>query len=142
MDVEQITIDEFQARLKSQDVGERQHMAVKCPVCGTVQSMASLVAVGVPAENAEDYIGFSCEGRFSGSGPWPSRMDESEAAATRRKVRGCDWTLGGLFKIHRLEVVALGKAHPMFEAATKEEACALKAEIISRTTQAADGGAA
>lgn len=56
-----------------------------CPQCETPQSMLDLVEVGVSRDKVTDYIGFSCIGRFT-------------------KDKGCDWTLGGLFHIHKLEV--------------------------------------
>jgi hypothetical protein len=118
MAVEVISIDEVHARMKAQGVSAREHVAFRCPICGTVQSMASLLKAGAPADKLETYIGFSCEGRFSDAGPWPGR----KASAARRKVRGCDWTLGGLFKIHKLEVEKDGKRQMVFEIATKDEA--------------------
>jgi hypothetical protein len=42
-------------------------------------------------------------------------------------VRGCDWTLGGLFTIHELIVVDEdGKDNPLFVPATADEAQALE----------------
>lgn len=57
-----------------------------CPVCKTPQSMVDLVEVGVDKDKVQNYIGFSCIGRFT-------------------DTKGCDWTLGGLFQIHTLEVI-------------------------------------
>lgn len=119
----QISIDELHTRFKAQGVSAREHIAFKCVVCGTVQSMASLQKAGCPAEKSESQVGFSCEGRWRNAGPWPA--DAKKAA--KRSVRGCDWTLGGLFHIHKLEVVsAEGKAQAIFEVATPEEAQALQ----------------
>lgn len=119
----QISIDDLHARFRAQGVSAREHIAFKCVVCGTVQSMASLQKAGCPAEKSESQVGFSCEGRWSSAGPWPANPRKRLA----RKVRGCDWTLGGLFHIHKLEVVnAEGKAQPIFEIAAPEEAQALQ----------------
>ena len=118
--VEQITVAEFHNRLRGQGVPNQNHAALVCPICGTVQSMASLIAAGASPEQAERSIGFSCEGRITGAGPWSSK-----ASAKRKAVRGCDWSLGGLFRIHKLEVIADGKPHPRFEIATPEQAQAL-----------------
>jgi hypothetical protein len=42
---------------------------------------------------------------------------------------GCNWTLGGLFQMHALEVVTEdGERHPRFEVATPEEA---KAHLVA-----------
>lgn len=121
--VEQIDVAEFHRRLKAQGVSSRNHAALKCPMCDTVQSLASLVAAGATPEEAERLIGFSCEGRLTDAGPPPNKPTE------KRRVRGCNWTLGGLFKLHRLEVIADGEPHPRFEVATPEEAKALEASL-------------
>jgi hypothetical protein len=124
---EQVTIPEFHRRLLSQGVSTREHFALVCPVCGTVQSIASLRRAGAPEDRIEGALGFSCEGRFSNVGTWPSAKDCSAKADERRGVRGCDWTLGGLFQLHELEVIADdGTVHPRFRVATPEEARALQ----------------
>ncbi len=41
-----LTIPEFHAELKAQGVPNQNHAALKCPICGTVQSMADFVAAG------------------------------------------------------------------------------------------------
>jgi hypothetical protein len=56
-----------------------------CPSCKTVQSGSDLVARGVPEERVQSIIGFSCIGRYD-------------------PLSGCDWSLGGLFRIHELEI--------------------------------------
>jgi hypothetical protein len=99
-----------------------------CVTCGTVQSMASLVVAGASPEEAETLIGFSCEGRLTGAGPWPHSPN-----AWRRAVRGCDWSLGGLFRLHRLQVNDGERMHPMFAIATPEQAQALASAIEARS---------
>ena len=127
---ERITVSEFHARLKAQGVPNQNHAALVCPVCETVQSMASLVAAGATPEEAERCIGFSCEGRLTGAGPWSSK------SAKRRAVRGCDWSLGGLFRIHGLEVLTDdGVAHPRFVVASPEQAQALARRIEAGTDE-------
>lgn len=108
-----MTLDEFHAALKAQGV-PREHLALKCPVCKTVQSMRDLATAGVAEDKVDTFFGFSCVGRFTNAGP--KQKDEPPG-------RGCDWTLGGLFQIHELEVVTPdGKRHPTFAPATPEEA--------------------
>jgi hypothetical protein len=125
--MEQITIDQLHARFKEQGVSAREHIAFKCLNCGTIQSIASLVKAGCPSEDAEKYVGFSCEGRFSNAGPYPGEKNKTDKAKARRKVRGCDWTLGGLFRLHKVEVLnADGKPQPIFEIASADEAQALE----------------
>lgn len=130
--MEKITLVELHARLRAQGVSSPNHYAFKCPVCGTVQSMASLVQAGASVEKVESAIGFSCEGRFSRAGEWPSRKDKSGKAADRRKVRGCNWTLGGFLQVHKLEVeMDGGETSPAFEIASADEARALEALLES-----------
>lgn len=128
--IERIELAEFHRRLKAQGVSANRHYALTCPICGTVQSMASLVAAGATRESAERQIGFSCEGRLTGAGPWPRKP-----SAARKRVRGCDWSLGGLFRLHRLEVIAEGEVHPRFEVATADQAQALASAIDATTTE-------
>ena len=109
-----MTLDEFKAALLAQGV-PREHMALICPMCATVQSATDLIDAdaGADFDAVERYLGFSCVGRFTGAG------------APRRKPDGnaCNWTLGGLFRMHKLEVITPdGEHHPRFEVATAEQA--------------------
>ena len=111
-----MTVKEFHDALDEQGV-PREHLAFKCPMCGTIQSAADLVAAGAgkdfPAVAA--YLGFSCVGRFTGAG------------MPRKKPDGkpCNWSLGGFLQCHNLEVVDDDGTHvPHFEPASKEEAVA------------------
>lgn len=114
-----MTIPEFQAALVAQGVTYREDFAVVCPVCKTVQSMQSLINAGAgkTGEDVERYIGFSCVGRFTGAGPHK---------AGNPPGKGCDWTLGGFFRIHALEVIDEdSNRHPRFLPASPAEAQAL-----------------
>lgn len=126
MPVERITHEEFLTGLKTQGVS-REHLALVCPICGTVQSMASLIKAGAKPETVDSFFGFSCEGRFSHAGPWPSERAKTKAAQQRRLVRGCDWTLGGLLRLHQLEVLTEEGPRPCFEIATPVQARELAA---------------
>ena len=114
-----MTVDDFRAKLAEQGV-PREHVAFRCAMCGCVQSMTSLIRAGVKSiEEAEKFIGFSCVGRLTGAGT-PNEANRG---------KGCNWTLGGLFQAHDLEVVTPdGKHHPHFVPATPEEAQRLMAE--------------
>lgn len=136
MTVERISHEEFLQRLKTQGVS-REHLALVCPICGTVQSMASLVKAGARPEEVDGLFGFSCEGRFSHAGPWPSESATTEAARQRRLVRGCDWTLGGLLHLHQLEVMTEDGPRPCFELATPEQAAELE-RLMSEMGRATD----
>lgn len=117
-----MTIPEFHAALKAQGVSDRADLAMICPMCGTVQSARDLIAAGAGAdfEAVERFIGFSCVGRWSDAGSPRSKPDG----------KPCNWTLGGFFRTHKLEVIdEEGKAHPRFEVATPEQATIHAAEF-------------
>jgi len=94
---------EYMAKLEAQGVPV-QHYAFRCPRCGHIQSFSSL-ARHMSQEQAQSVAYYCCEGRFT-------------------KDCGCDWTLGGLFRIHTLEVIREedGEEIPSFELASAEEA--------------------
>lgn len=109
-----ITVDQFYAELKAQGV-PRNHLAFICPACSTIQSMQDLLDSGkVSTEKVENYIGFSCVGRFTHQKPPPKKNGTQI---------GCNWTLGGLFSIHKLEIdTGDGKTNMLFEVATPKQA--------------------
>lgn len=113
-----LTLDQFKQQLKDQGV-ELLDFAFSCPMCGTIQSARLLIKSGA----GEDYdavsrvLGFSCVGRFTGKGS-PSKESAEQ--------QGCNWSLGGLFQTHTLEVITPdGEKHPHFEPATAEQAQSL-----------------
>lgn len=67
-----------------------------CPKCKTIQTAKDLLDAGVKKEDVDGFLGFSCIGRFT-------------------KDKGCNWTLGGLFTIHTLEVQFEDSKRPIFE---------------------------
>lgn len=74
-----------------------------CPKCNTVQTGQDFLDEGVDKDEVIDVLGFSCIGRYV-------------------EKKGCDWTLGGLFKIHVLEVEREdGKKTPVFEFAKVDQ---------------------
>lgn len=109
-----MTLEEYHSALKAQGV-PRENLALVCPLCKCVQSAADLIEAGAGRtfDDVERYLGFSCVGRWTG------------AKSPRAKPDGkpCDWTLGGLFTLHELEVITPdGETHPRFEPATPEQA--------------------
>lgn len=94
-----------------------------CVICGTVQSMHTLIEAGAgkTEDDVEKYLGFSCVGRFMGRGGHKKGDPPG---------KGCDWTLGGLFRLHKLEVESEGKWHPRFEVASPEQAQALMVDAL------------
>jgi hypothetical protein len=108
-----MTLAEFQDALKSQCV-PKEHLAFRCPMCGTIQSGFDLIAAGAgdQFEDVERYLGFSCIGRWLDKQPPPGVPG-----------RGCDWTLGGLLCCAKLMVLTPdGKRHPHFEPCTPDDA--------------------
>lgn len=94
-----IDLEEFKKIGRERFGDDTEKWKFVCPRCGESQSAEDLVKTGVDKSDVEKYVGFSCIGRFT-------------------KERGCDWTLGGLFQLHNLEIVTDdGKHHPHFELA-------------------------
>lgn len=94
-----MTLEEFQKEIKAQGTKRIEDVKFRCPSCGTDQCAQDLIDAGAGSDidEVEPYLAFSCVGR------WSSEM-------------GCNWTLGGLFQIHSLEVITPdGKHHPRFE---------------------------
>ncbi len=78
---------------------KRRNWKFKCVSCGEIQSGEDFIKAKV--KDPQLYPHFSCIGRFV-------------------KGRGCDWTLGGLLTIQKLEVITEdGKTTPVFEFADK-----------------------
>lgn len=110
-----LTVDEFKTELVAQGVSSHEHFAFICPMCKTVQSARDLISAGAGKnfDEVEKFLAFSCVGRFT------------DAGGPRNKPDGktCNWTLGGLFRVHKLEVVTPdGERHPRFELASPEQA--------------------
>lgn len=110
-----MTLEDFREALKSQGVKSQNDFAFICPMCQTAQTAQDLIDAGAGEnfDEVEKYLGFSCIGRFTGAG------------SPRKKPDGkpCNWTLGGLFTLHKLEVITQdGEHHPRFEPATPEQA--------------------
>lgn len=109
-----MTLDEFHAACKEQ-APNRESIVFRCPACKTLQSAHDLIAAGAGQDfdAVHHYLGFSCVGRFTGA-PTPRKKPDGKP---------CNWTLGGLLKLHKLEIVTPdGESHPHFELASKEEA--------------------
>lgn len=90
---------EYLYTLKERFGEDTKAWKVICPSCKTVQSVQDFNDAGISP--ASDYFGFSCIGRFDDS-------------------KGCDWSLGGLFQIHTLELIDEEGSHPRFEIAEAE----------------------
>jgi hypothetical protein len=119
-----ITLEQLHKELQAQGVGSCEHFAFVCVACGTIQSGQDFINAGAGRTFQEvlKYVGFSCVGRFTEAGP-PVSFEASPCEG-----RGCNWTLGGLFHIHKLEIVTPEGDHcALFEPATPQEAQAHEA---------------
>ena len=65
-------------------------------MCGHTQSVYSVLEHNPDLEDIPSWIHFACEGR-------------------RTPGQGCDWSLGGLLKLHKTEVILNWKTFPVFE---------------------------
>ena len=83
----------------------------QCISCGNVQSVCSVMQRNPELTDADavlHWIGYACEGRHT-------------------EDVGCDWSLGGLFHLHHLEVIISAKTSdatkpmPVFEFADDPE---------------------
>jgi hypothetical protein len=113
--MKRMTVDEFHAAFKAQGAVSPLDIVLVCPACGTPQSARDFLLAdqGKTFEEIERLLGWSCIGRFTG------------APAPRAKPDGkpCNWTLGGLLKLHTLEVIDDdGVVHMRFEPASPEVA--------------------
>lgn len=112
-----MTVEEYHAALKAQGTKDPGEFVMICPMCGTPQTGNDLIRAGAGKtfDDVEKYLAFSCVGRFTGAGS-PRKAPDGKP---------CNWTLGGLFQVHNLEVLTPdGKKHPRFEVATPEQASA------------------
>ena len=94
-----VSFSDFSEEAKRRFGNDPNKWKFKCPHCKTAQSAEDLLAAGVPDDDVWKYAGFSCIGRFDAK-------------------QGCDWTLGGLFQIHEVEIETEdGKKHRHFDLA-------------------------
>lgn len=83
----QVHRDDF-LRIGAELFGEdRNNWQFRCASCGHVQSINDAKKRN-PAVDESGWVHFHCEGRF----------------LLPKPIVGCDWTLGGLFRIHELEI--------------------------------------
>lgn len=110
MRTRRITLDEFHKQIDAQNAPNRESVKLVCPMCGVSQSANDLIKAGAGAtfDDVEKYLGFSCVDRWLGAGGPRETPDGLP----------CNWTLGGLFTLHKLEVIMPdGKVCLTFEVA-------------------------
>lgn len=98
------TKEEFLAEGKKLFGKSKKKWRFVCPVCGFIQTAEDLVSVGAgkAIEDVLGYWGYSCVGRWHKKGK--SGFKDPEKKKGWKKEYGCDYTVGGLFKLHQIEV--------------------------------------
>lgn len=88
-----------------------------CPICGHVQGAHEFAErTNVKKEDFRKYIGFSCIGRYLKDKIKKPKNQDDHAFPVKMKGGGCNWTLGGLFQLHKVVVInSKGEPTPMFE---------------------------
>lgn len=100
-----MTLEEWRAEAKIRFGDNSRLWAFKCARCGGIQTVQDFIDSGSTEKEAHSRAHFSCIGR-------------------QVKGRGCDWSLGGLFRIHTLEVkTPEGELVPVFEFAPSAALC-------------------
>jgi hypothetical protein len=115
-----LTVAEWRAEGERRFGPDERNWKFVCPMCGTVQGAEDFYTEGFArgAGQVNKVLGFACIGRWRMAGPHQKGNPPG---------RGCDWTLGGLFHIHTLEVIDdEGKPHMLFDFAEPEPARAVE----------------
>ena len=95
--METMTLDQWKAKATELFGPDMKQWRFRCVRCRGVQTFQDFIDTGMKPDDAKNVFFFSCIGRWV-------------------KGRGCDWTLGGLFTIHQLEVIAEdGHRVPVFK---------------------------
>lgn len=114
--IEVVPVAEFVERMKAQGVPV-ENVAFICPMCQTIQTGLDLIEAGAgkDMDEVDRYLGFVCVGRFLGAGETRAEPDGSP----------CNWTLGGLLRVHKIEIKYpddIHKQRAIFDLATPEQA--------------------
>lgn len=113
------TLTDFEFRLACvEQANSFAETVVVCPACKTLQMGQEFLDAGLSYDMARGMFGINCIGRYTG------------ATSPRKQPDGkpCDWTLGGLLQIHKLEVATPdGQTHPHFQLASINDAHAFRA---------------
>lgn len=111
-EIKQITHADWLAKGERLFGPDKLLWAFKCPICETRIEVRDWQKAG----SKEGAVAFSCIGRY---------LDKKQEAFSKKKVvkgKPCNYTLGGLFKIHTLEVIFDdGLIDPIFEFYEQEE---------------------
>lgn len=131
--METITLQEFQDRCRAQGVPP-QHVAFECLRCGTVQSMASLIAAGHSHDEAIEAVGVAC------IDPGSNRLYNPMQTILEVPSRGCNLNLRHNPYLASLAVNYCEDTYPFFALASPEEARALMAQMEALAAQPPAGG--
>ncbi|HBZ67561.1 MAG TPA: hypothetical protein DEO70_12055 [Bacteroidales bacterium] len=95
-----IFYDDWISALKARFGDDPKLWAFKCPACGNIQTIQDFLDHNI--ETPEKKVYFNCIGRYING-------------------IGCNWSLGGLLKIHTCTVIKDAQPFPVFKMATIDE---------------------
>ena len=102
-----ITMDEFIEEGKCKFGIDASNWKLVCPMCNTAQSINDFIEAGIDMDEAKKAIGFACIGRYTNKGTPAEELN---------KNHGCNWTLGGILRMHKLEIICEdGEVLPHFD---------------------------
>lgn len=108
--IKQMSFKEWEAEGERKFGKDKKKWKFKCVNCGHIQSIQDFIDLKV--EEPENYVYFTCIGRF---------MENCKGILGNKKSP-CNYTLGGLFNLAKLEVIdEEGKKHSAFEFANEEK---------------------
>ena len=93
--VTKYTHEEWLAKARELFGDDPKQWRFVCPSCGHVQSIADFEALGMEGRQIQNYIGFSCIGRWRPKSVHLGEPDQGE---------GCNYAGGGLFRLNPVEV--------------------------------------
>lgn len=95
--METMTLEQWKAKATELFGPDKKQWRFQCVRCKGTQTFQDFLDAGMEPDEANKVVFYSCIGRWV-------------------KGRGCDWTLGGLFQIHELEVTNdTGESIPVFK---------------------------
>lgn len=100
-----ITLEQWAAEGSQKFGDDQSEWKFICPNCGHIQTAIDFHELGMPDEQINRFLGFSCIGRY---------IDGCKGEFGNG-IAPCNYTSGGLFNIAPLTVIANGAEHHMFE---------------------------
>lgn len=105
MTEQKITYDEWEKKGEALFGKNKREWKFVCPNCKHIQSFNDYLALGISAEEANKFIGFSCIGRC---------MKDCKGEFGN-KIAPCNYAGGGLFRLNPITIVHEGKEQTYFD---------------------------